>query len=222
VSGEPTRKSIPAVWRDAIRGCPRDELDAKARVVALVLSTYMNARGEIVDADPRRRVTRATIAAGCALSDRSVDAAVAALEQTGWLAVDPPARRRIVARGGVETEVLARPGGASGPNKYVATLGPSANEIRTAEWSRAKEIRTADAASAKLTPPSAKTTTPECERPSHESSRSKAIESEFDDDAAQSASPTTEPDWLDRCYRCDSEIPHRLLTPDGLCESCAG
>jgi hypothetical protein len=215
-------KSRVAIWRDAIRDCPRHELDLKARAVAWVLSTYMNARGEILDADPTRRVSRKTLADGAAITDRSVDAAIATLERTGWLGVDPPARRRIVVRSGIETEVLARPGGAAGPNKYVAILGPSTNVVRTAEWSRANDVRTADAPSANLTHPSAKTTTPECERPSHESSRSKAIESEFDDDAAQSASPTTEPDWLDRCYRCDSEIPHRLLTPDGICESCAG
>src|SRR3954466_4202504 len=112
---EPTRKSVSNVWRDAIRDAPADELDWKARLGAFVLSTYMDGGGAIVDPNPQRRVSRAALARGAAVSDRSVDAALGILEQHGWLAIDPPAKRRVVGvdDDGREVVKLVRPGGAA-------------------------------------------------------------------------------------------------------------
>lgn len=129
MSGAP--KSRVKVWRDAVRD---SELDRTAKLVAHTLSTYFSANAASVERPP----SRATLASGASLCDRAVDAALARLETEGFLEIDPPAGERVYTdKHGQEHRIRARPGGNSGPNKYVAKLPSSANVVRTAEWARA-------------------------------------------------------------------------------------
>ncbi len=70
----------PTQWRDAIRDS--DELDRTAKLVAFVLSTYMNGSGKAFP-------SKGTIAAGAGLGSgrRAVDQAIVRLEAAGYLDV---------------------------------------------------------------------------------------------------------------------------------------
>jgi DNA-binding transcriptional regulator PaaX len=70
----------PTVWRDAVRD--RD-LDRAAKLVAFVISTYMNGAGEAWQ-------SKETIAKGAGLGKgrRSVDQAVDRIEAAGFLEVE--------------------------------------------------------------------------------------------------------------------------------------
>jgi hypothetical protein len=102
-------KSLPAVWRDAVRD---SQLDRTAKLVALVLSTYFNARAV---AWP----SRGTLARGASVSDRAVDSALARLEHAGFLLIERTT------------------GGRQITNRYLALLPETANELRRSEWERA-------------------------------------------------------------------------------------
>jgi hypothetical protein len=69
-----------AEWRDSVRDADREVLDRTAKLVAFVLSTYMNGAGH---AFPGKR----TLAAGASLSKRAVDTAIAKLEEEGFLTI---------------------------------------------------------------------------------------------------------------------------------------
>jgi hypothetical protein len=101
------------VWRDAVRD---SELDATAKLVAFVLSTYMNGRG-------CARPSKETLAAGASLSSgrRAVDHAVDRLEGAGFLEVERSRGRTA--------------------NRYQATLSPTAHELRRSEWETAQETQ---------------------------------------------------------------------------------
>jgi hypothetical protein len=119
------RKSLSAVWRDAIRD---SELDATTKLVAYTLSTYANGRGSAYP-------SRATIAAGAGISLRNlrpVDAALDRLEAAGFLQVDPP-KRPIRVSGKL---VMRRPGGKRATNDYTLALPDTAHEMRSLEWQR--------------------------------------------------------------------------------------
>jgi hypothetical protein len=188
------------IWRQCIRDV--DDLDHKAKAVGLVLSTYMNGRGECINPDPLKRPSRASLVRGTGLSDKSVDRGLARLEERGWLAIDPPAMRRVHADGRV---VYARPGGSSGPNKYVAQLPPSADMLRTAEWA------------------SAESAAPECGRSgprvrnSSARKREKASESGALDAAAAPEGAAARALTLDDCGACGKRRP---LVDDIYCEVC--
>jgi hypothetical protein len=79
VTGEGDGLSPVARWRNHVRD---SDADPTARLVALVLSTYMAADGN--SAFP----SKATLARGCGLtSTRAVDAAINRLEAAGLLTV---------------------------------------------------------------------------------------------------------------------------------------
>lgn len=105
------RKSLPAVWRDAVRD---SELGPTPKLVAHTLATYMNGRGI---AWP----SRALLAEGASLGSglRSVDAAVRTLEADGFLVVE-------------------RSRGRSS-HHYCATLPATAHEMRRSEWATAQQ-----------------------------------------------------------------------------------
>jgi Helix-turn-helix domain len=113
-----SRKPLPAVWRDAVRDSR--ELSATAKLVAFVLSTYMNRDGE---AWPSRE----TLAFGCGLDVRNVTRNVSEplreAEDAGFL--DYPDNK----------------GGRGKSNRYRARLPASAENRRQAEWERATEER---------------------------------------------------------------------------------
>src|SRR3954451_12782786 len=69
----------PIPWRVALRD---SELDSTAKLVGLVLSTYMNGRG---DCWPKKL----TIAERTGLSKRAVDGAIQRLEAGDFLRVEP-------------------------------------------------------------------------------------------------------------------------------------
>lgn len=74
---------VIAEWRNAIRD---SDLDATAKLVALVLSTYMNSAGECYPA-------RATLAKNCRCAVRTVERAVTRIESAGLLDVSRTAGR---------------------------------------------------------------------------------------------------------------------------------
>ncbi len=74
-----TRKSLVAVWRDAVRDS--DELDRTAKLVAFCLSTYMNGHGF-------GWPSQDTLAAGASITDRAVYSATLRLESTGFLEIE--------------------------------------------------------------------------------------------------------------------------------------
>jgi hypothetical protein len=83
----------PRVWRDAIRDA---ELDRTAKLVAFVLSTYMNGSGETF-------VGKETVQRKCGFASiRTVDEAINRLEQPGFI------------------EIVRSKGGQR-PNHYLAT-----------------------------------------------------------------------------------------------------
>ena len=102
-----TRKSLLAVWRDAVRD---SELDRTAKLVAHTLSTYLNGNGH---GFPSQR----TLAAGASLSDRAIYKATVSLERAGFLEVEWSRGRS--------------------SHRYVATLPATANAVRRSEWSTA-------------------------------------------------------------------------------------
>ena len=104
------RKGLSAVWRDAVRD---SSLDSMAKLVALVLSTFMSGHG-------RAWPSRDTLAAGASVCDRTVDAALSRLEQSGFLVVE------------------RSKGGNAKTNRYQAVLPETANELRRSEWATAK------------------------------------------------------------------------------------
>jgi hypothetical protein len=108
-----TRKGLTAVWRDAIRD---SELPSTARLVAHTLSTYANGAGVC-------HPSRATIAAGAGLSSglRAVDAALARLEQDGFLEISRSAGRS--------------------SHGYALLLPATAHEARRSEWATAQQMR---------------------------------------------------------------------------------
>src|SRR5215218_9293065 len=107
-----TRKSLVAIWRDAVRD--DDQLNSTARLVAFVLSTYVNGSGLAYP-------SRGTLAAGAGLSTglRAVDRALSSLELAGFLAIE-------------------RSRGRSS-HRYTLTLPATAHEVRRSEWSTAHE-----------------------------------------------------------------------------------
>jgi hypothetical protein len=102
------RKPLVAVWRDAVRDA--QELDRTAKLVAFILSTYMNGHGSAWPSQD-------TIAAGASLTDRAVHTATVRLERAGFLEVE-------------------RSRGRSS-HQYVATLPLTANAVRRSEWATA-------------------------------------------------------------------------------------
>jgi hypothetical protein len=74
--------------------------------------------------------------AGASLSLPTVDHALDALEDSGFLEIDPP-RKLVPTKNGVP--ILRRAGGRERPNRYVATLPESASAVRSSEWERARE-----------------------------------------------------------------------------------
>jgi hypothetical protein len=66
-------------WRTALRDA--DAPDAMAKLVGLMLSTYMNAEGICWPGKP-------TLARACAVSKRAVDGAVDRLERAGYLVIE--------------------------------------------------------------------------------------------------------------------------------------
>lgn len=70
-------KGLPAAWRDALRDSP---LDKSAKLVGLVLSTFLNGKG-------RAFPSLETLADGASVSRRTVWAAIARLELHGFLSV---------------------------------------------------------------------------------------------------------------------------------------
>jgi DNA-binding transcriptional regulator YhcF (GntR family) len=106
-----TAKPLVGVWRDALRD---SDLPSTPKLVALVLSTYLNGRGY---GFPSRR----TLAQGASLGSglRSVDRAIAELEREGFLDVE-------------------RSRGRSS-HRYYITLPPTAHEMRRSEWATAQQ-----------------------------------------------------------------------------------
>jgi DNA-binding PadR family transcriptional regulator len=101
-----------AVWRDAL--CEDEcKLDSTAKLVALVLSTFMRGRGYA-------RPGRERLGKGASLSVRSVERALRRLEAGGWLEVD------------------WSDGGRRWTNAYQALLPETASEVRRSEWAIAK------------------------------------------------------------------------------------
>jgi hypothetical protein len=70
-------KSIPQVWRDAVRD---SSLDSTAKGVAFALTTWMDLRGHAFP-------SRATLAAGAGYTVKTIDRAVPRLEKAGLLRV---------------------------------------------------------------------------------------------------------------------------------------
>jgi hypothetical protein len=110
------RKSLVAVWRDAVRDSK--ELDRTAKLVAFCLSTYMNGNGN-------GWPSQDTIAAGGSITDRAVFSATKRLEDAGFLVVE-------------------RSRGRSS-HTYVATLPLTANAVRRSEWATATSTAKGDA-----------------------------------------------------------------------------
>jgi len=103
------RKSLVVVWRDAVRDS--EELDRTAKLVALILSTYMNGHGF---AWPSQK----TLAAGASLTTaRAVPGAIRRLEVAGFLAIEWSRGRT--------------------SHSYTATLPTTANAVRRSEWATA-------------------------------------------------------------------------------------
>jgi hypothetical protein len=105
------RKSLVAVWRDALRD---SVLDATAKLVGFVLSTYMDARGFAFP-------SKATLARGSSLGEgrRAVDQAVDRLEADGFLEIERSVGRHAF--------------------RYQATLPPTAHEVRRSEWATSQK-----------------------------------------------------------------------------------
>jgi hypothetical protein len=101
------RKSLVAVWRDAVRD---SDLKRTSKLLAFVLSTYLNRYGS-------GWPSQETLAAGASITVRSVQKNTAVLEHAGFVAVE-----RSVAR-------LS--------HRYTAILPPTANPVRHAEWQTA-------------------------------------------------------------------------------------
>jgi hypothetical protein len=101
-------KSIPQVWRDAVRD---SSLDSTAKGVAFALTTWMDLRGHAFP-------SRATLAAGAGYTVKTIDRAVPRLEKAGLLRV-------------------IRNSGRSRVNYYIALLPERATESRRLEWERA-------------------------------------------------------------------------------------
>jgi Helix-turn-helix domain len=104
---ERRRKSLLAAWRDVV--C-ESELGRTSKLVALVLSTFMDGRGFCFPSQD-------LIASRASLSDRGVHLATLPLEEDGFLVVD-------------------RSQGRSS-HGYQATLPPTANALRRSEWEAA-------------------------------------------------------------------------------------
>jgi hypothetical protein len=129
------RKSAVAVWRDAVRD---SGLDSTAKLVAFCLSTYFDVSGRTYGG--RYSPSRTTLARGCSLSDRAVDAALVRIEASGFLTVERTT------------------GGNARTNVYNAQIASTANEVRRSEWSTAN-----------LTTPNGESDDPNGERGSQES-----------------------------------------------------
>ena len=118
------RKSLPAVWRDTLRD---SVLDATAKLVGFVLSTYMDARGFAFP-------SKETLARGSSLGvgKRSVDGAVDRLEEAGFLNLERSLGRHSI--------------------RYQATLPPTAQEMRRSEWATSQQEASNPAAGTPSTP----------------------------------------------------------------------
>jgi hypothetical protein len=101
------RKSLLGVWRDAV--CESD-LGRTPKLVALVLSTFMDGRGHAYPSQD-------AIAARASLSDRAVYRATLPLEASGLLVVEWSKGKS--------------------SHGYQATLPPTANALRRSEWEAA-------------------------------------------------------------------------------------
>jgi hypothetical protein len=102
-------KSRSIVWRDAVRD---SDLDSTAKLVAFVLSTYMNASG-------LARPGRLRIAAGCSLDVRAIDRARKRLRDAGFLEYED-----------------GHKGGAGYTLSYVARLPETVAEGHRSDWER--------------------------------------------------------------------------------------
>jgi hypothetical protein len=123
--------------------------------------------------------SRATLALGASISDRAVDGAIGRLVGAGFLLVN------------------RSDGGRSHTNKYVALISETANALRHSEWETANGMQE-----------TANGTTRNGERPSPESGKEKAKES---DDAMRNFNCTVCGGELDEDLYCDScRLAHRL------------
>jgi hypothetical protein len=113
-------KHVSTIWREIIRDSAK--LSSTDKLVGFLLSTYMDKSGEAFP-------SRETIAAGCSLSDRAVDAAASRLEVAGFLQVIK------------NTNPQGWKGGRGQVNHYVALLPGTANDVHRSEWERAKDVR---------------------------------------------------------------------------------
>ena len=123
------RKSLGNAWRDAIRD---SDLDRTAKLVAFVVSIYMNGQGWAFP-------SKATIAEGCNLdSIRTVDVAVQRLERAGSYGRRPPGEpgrrshslRSSRARLGAACRRRDR-AGMPGSSRFPATAGLSYSSATT-------------------------------------------------------------------------------------------
>jgi rubrerythrin len=103
-------KARVAVWRDTVR---ESELTSTPKLVALVLSTYMNGDGHAYP-------SIGTLAAGSSLSRRAVEHSLPKLEAAGFLEI-------------------ARTRGRTS-HTYAITLPATANEVRRSEWTTANDL----------------------------------------------------------------------------------
>jgi len=148
---ERRRKSLLAVWRDLV--CESEQIGPTPKLVALVLSTFMNGRGYAYP-------SQEAIAAKASLSARTVRDATAPLEDDGLLDVD-----RSVGRSS---------------HGYQATLPPTANALRRSEWAAA--LGTPEAPSGSAQPdhaanPEADDTNPETDAANPEAPSGESAES---------------------------------------------
>jgi len=105
------RKSVLAVWRDAVRD---SSLSTTCKSVAWCLSTYMDARGV---AWPSRGLLARGSSLGAGL--RSVDRALRELEAAGFVTIE-------------------RSRGRSS-HRYLAGIPATAHEMRRSEWATARQ-----------------------------------------------------------------------------------
>ena len=101
------RKSLVAVWRDAVRD---SELGKMPKLLCFVLSTYMNLRGTAFPSQD-------TLAAGCSASDTGVRVATKTVVDAGFLEVEWSTGRS--------------------SHKYQAVLPATAKLLRRSEWETA-------------------------------------------------------------------------------------
>lgn len=106
-----TRKSLVAVWRDALRD---STLSTAAKAVGFTLNTYSNGRGYSFP-------SRQALALGASVSVRTAERMVARLEAAGFV------------------QVQRSSGGRARSNRYALTLPETASQVRRLEWETATD-----------------------------------------------------------------------------------